>query len=241
MMNILVVNDDGIEAEGIKILQEVMKKYGNVYVSAPLEQQSAKSHSITILNSFKAQKISDTVYGVGGTPADCVKFAIHKFDVEFDLVVSGINDGPNLGGDVFYSGTVAGATEGALYNIPGIALSVGGRRDFTLAKKELENTLDFVILNKLYSNNIVLNINFPNPKFSESKGFKVCKQGKKEYRTTFVEADGLFHNKYEIIQSENDETTDMYAHENGYIGITPLLINRTNIDYIDTLKEKVNQ
>lgn len=236
-MNILVVNDDGIEAEGIKILENALKRFGNVYVSAPLEQQSAMSHSITIRNSFEAKKIKDNVYGVGGTPADCVKFAIHKFDCEFDLVVSGINDGPNLGGDVFYSGTVAGATEGTLNGIPGIAVSVGGRNDFTLAKKELDKTLDYVINNKLYNKDVVLNINFPNPKYTESKGFKFCRQGKKEYRTTFFEKDGLFHNKYEIIQTENDEFSDMHAHENGYIGITPLLINRTNFEYIDVLKK----
>ncbi|QVK21204.1 5'/3'-nucleotidase SurE [Mycoplasmatota bacterium] len=237
-MNILVVNDDGIDAVGISILAKYLEKYGDVFIVAPLQQQSANSHSLTIRRSFKVEKRSERIYGIGGTPADCVKFAKYKFDLEFDLVVSGINDGPNLGNDIFYSGTVAGATEAALNSIPGIAVSVGSKNDFTLAKKELEDVLDYVINEKVYRNNIVLNINFPNNKYSTSKGIRITKQGVRKYETVFELSNDSYKNIATLSLTDNDQDTDVYAWDNGYVSITPLLINRSHVNYIDEIKKR---
>ena len=122
-MNILVVNDDGIDSVGIKILAGKLKKYGSVYVVAPHTEQSGAGHSITIHDPMKLHVRDDFMEGVKawsleGKPADCVKFALYGLNLDIDLVVSGINNGPNLGTDVNYSGTIAGASEGVICGLP---------------------------------------------------------------------------------------------------------------------------
>lgn len=133
-MNILLTNDDGYQADGIRAAYDAMRSHGEVFVVAPLTERSACSHAITLRSPITVQRVDDrqmgTVYAVEGTPADCVRLGVSALlDVRIDLVVSGINRGANVGVDTFYSGTVAGAREGAILEITSIALSQAIRRD----------------------------------------------------------------------------------------------------------------
>ena len=147
-MNILITNDDGINAEGIKILSEAISKIANTYVVAPDSQRSASGHGITldkpilINDEFIAENIK--AYSTSGTPADCVKVGIRAIlkDVEIDLVLSGINNGPNLGTDVIYSGTVAAAVEGLVENKPSIALSYNS---YDISTEEYKEAAEYVV------------------------------------------------------------------------------------------------
>ncbi len=127
-MNILVVNDDGYQAEGLGILARALAPYGNIYISAPKSHQSAKSHSITIRSKIETF-VTEPMYGskatlvVDGSPADAVRLGLKVFDVDFDLVVSGINCGPNIAKDIYYSGTVSAAYEAKILGVDAIAIS----------------------------------------------------------------------------------------------------------------------
>lgn len=234
-MKVLLVNDDGIKAEGLAILKKHLEKYAEVYTVAPLHEQSAKSHSITIRKLFHIEKYDDKTYAVDGTPADCVKFGVHQFD-DIDIVFSGVNDGPNLANDIFYSGTVAGASEAVFNGIPGVALSCGYRGSFDIVDKELDKVLDYIFDNKIYNNKTALNINFPSRGFDTIKGFKYTTQGVKDFKNVFIEREGGFENVYEVVRKSPDEHSDIYAIINGYVSITPLLVNRTDDDYLNNVK-----
>ncbi len=235
-MKVLVVNDDGIEAKGLKVLVKHLKKVADVYVVAPLHEQSAKSHSITIKQLFEVVKYDEKTFAVNGTPADCVKFGVHQFGSDFDVVFSGVNDGPNLANDIFYSGTVAGASEAVFNGIPGVAISCGHKEDFDLVERELDMLIQYVLENKLYNKDIALNINFPAKKFEKSLGIMFTKQGNRDFTNTFVEEENGYRNIYEVAQSTHEEDTDMYANLNGFISITPLIMNRTDHEYLKTAK-----
>ena len=126
-MNILLTNDDGYRAEGIKILGKYISKFGNVTIVAPENNQSTTSHSISLGKPLRCKKISNNIYSISGLPADCVNFAINSEQInkKFDIVISGINDGANVGDDINYSGTVGAAREGYLHGINSIAVSIG--------------------------------------------------------------------------------------------------------------------
>jgi len=240
-MNILVVNDDGIDSIGIRILAECLKKYGNVFVVAPFSEQSGAGHSITIHDSMKLRVRDDYMenvkaWSLEGKPADCVKFALYGLNLEIDLVVSGINTGPNLGTDVNYSGTIAGASEAIICGIPAIALSTDFDH-FTLAKEKLECVLDKIIDDDILSTEVVMNVNFPSKEFSESKGIMITEQGLRPFLHEY-EADGeSYWARGTWDKIENAKGTDTYAYENGYISITPIHINRTDYEYMIKLKK----
>lgn len=231
-MKILIVNDDGIKAKGLEILKESLKKYAEVYVVAPLHEQSAKSHSITIRQHFEIIKYDEKTYAVNGTPADCVKFGVHQFGNDFDVVFSGVNDGPNLANDIFYSGTVAGATEAVFNGIPGVAISCGSKNSFSLVETELDLLLKYIFDNDLPNKNIALNINFPSKKYDKSLGIKFTKQGDRDIKNTFIKEENGYRNVYEVTRHTDEEDSDIYANLNGYISITPLISNRTDFDYL---------
>ncbi len=240
-MNILVVNDDGYQAEGIKILVESLKEYGNVYVMAPETEQSGASHRITVHTFVRIHErdIFGTdvkAWSIEGTPADCVIFALKYLKLDIDLVVSGINNGPNLGTDTIYSGTLAGATEANVHNIPSIAFSVdfGG---FELAKKEIGRILELLIDNNSYSTEYVLNVNFPMKKYEDSKGIMITEQGVRLYHHDFqVEGDKIWAKGW-WDDATNDPQTDVCAYEKGYISISPLGISRAHKKGIKRLKK----
>ena len=139
IMNILLTNDDGYRAEGIKILGKHISKFGNVTIVAPENNQSTTSHSISLGKPLRCKKISNNIYSISGLPADCVNFAINskKINKKFDIVISGINDGANVGDDINYSGTVGAAREGYLHGINSIAVSIVIKKILSLNRLQI--------------------------------------------------------------------------------------------------------
>ena len=170
---ILVTNDDGVTSEGIHALADAMRPLGEVIVVAPLQEASAIGHALTLRRPLRIEAISNGVYGVDGTPTDCVNVAItHVIGEKPDLIVSGINKGWNLGDDVTYSGTVSGALEGALLGIPSVAVSTQNRQnqyEFEPAAKAAASVSEAVLLKGLPKFTL-LNINVP---FGPNRGFRV--------------------------------------------------------------------
>ncbi len=240
-MNILVVNDDGIKSAGIKILAKELKKYGNVYVVAPHTEQSGAGHSITLHNPMKLHEHKDYLedveaWSLEGKPADCVKFALYGLNLDIDLVASGINNGPNLGTDVNYSGTIAGASEGVICGLPAIAFSTDFLH-FGLAEKKLRCVMDKIIDNNLLNPEIVINVNFPAKQYDDAKGIMITEQGLRPFLHEF-ELDGDdYWARGTWDKIENAKGTDTYAFEHGYISINPIKINRTDYEYMIKLKK----
>lgn len=248
-MNILITNDDGIYAQGIIELAKEISKIANVYVVAPEGQRSATGHSITIHSPIMVQEanIGDNIiaYAISGTPADCVKVGIEALfkDVDFDLVLSGINNGSNLGTDVIYSGTVSAAIEGLILNKPSIAISYDELRVENQVYKECTKYVVKLINNikdKLYLlNDCILNVNIPN---TDVKGWKVTKLGERKYDNVMEERISPFGQRYfwiggNIKHMEQDEDSDITCINNGYISITPINIDMTNLKKIQALKD----
>lgn len=241
-MNILVVNDDSINSYGIKILAKKLMKYGQVFVVAPHTEQSAIGHGITIHTPMKLHVQNDFLEGIQawsleGKPADCVKFALYGLHLSIDLVVSGINNGPNVGTDIMYSGTLAGASEAVICGVPAIAISTDFDY-FDLAEDKIECVLDKIIDKNILNSEIVINVNFPSKKFRHSKGIKITEQGLRPYLHEFELEGDVYWAKGTWDVIENGIETDVYAYENGYISITPIQINRTSYTYMEQLKEK---
>lgn len=240
-MNILITNDDGITAKGIQIIAQRLQNSHNILVVAPDSQKSASSHSITLTNPLivkkeKIEGIDAPCFSVSGTPVDCTKIAITTIASEkIDIVVSGINDGFNLGTDVIYSGTVSAAVEGALNNTPAIALSCDGNEEsYEIAADYAEK-----ILNKIRSEkigNTVLNVNIPSISKDKLKGLKVCKIGERNYNNVYVEVEKSDDNVvYKITGAPDDamqDNTDVDMIKEGYITVTPLHYDLTNFNLI---------
>lgn len=230
---ILIANDDGIEADGIGYLRNAVKVFGDVVVVAPLKEMSASSHAVTLKKPIYIKEISRDTFGISGTPADSVIIALfHLLKRQPDYVLSGINLGQNLGEDVFYSGTVAAAREGAIYGIKSAAFSLVVKNGDTeihfdsatiITKMVVEN-----LLNKL-PQGVLLNINIPNAPFKEIKGIKITKLSTRRYKDIIKEeGDYVIIGGHPIWQIE--EGTDVVAVMDGYVSITPLLIDLTNYE-----------
>ena len=248
-MNIFITNDDGINAEGIKILAQEISKIANTYVVAPDSPRSASGHAITlhkpilINDEFIAENVD--AYSTSGTPSDCVKVGIEAIlkDVEIDLVLSGINNGPNLGNDVIYSGTVAAAIEGLIEKKPSIALSCNSSK---VSTEEYEEAAKYTValvkklevnLDKL--NGIILNVNFPK---GDKKGVKITKLGERVYNNVMDDRKSLRGQRYvwmggDLADVPQDKDSDIVAVENGYVSITPVHIDMTNLSKMKTLKD----
>ena len=236
---ILVVNDDGYDALGIKILATHLMKYGDVTVYAPSEGQSAQSQAITCFTHIKREEVFDfpyKCYKVFGKPADCVRMATGLED--FDLVVSGINNGFNLGIDTLYSGTIGAALDANLHGISSIALSAPRGKI-----AEFESMLDTVLdkcfeLEKAFNNEMYcLNVNFPKDKES-CKGFKLTRVGYFVDNIEMIEYnDGFRPAKYNQDYDRNDLSIDYAAHMAGYISISPLTWDKTHNPHLELLKK----
>jgi 5'-nucleotidase len=227
MMRILVTNDDGYRSEGIHALAKALGNVGDVTVVAPVLEASAIGHALTLRHPLRLESIADRVFAVDGTPTDCVNVAIaHVFKGLPDLVVSGINKGWNLGDDVTYSGTVAGALEGALLGIPSIAASLRHTRgdyDFTHAARAAALIADAILKRPLPARTF-LNINVPK---GQPKGYRVTVQAKRNHITSVVERhDPKGRPYYWIEEGQNDwqphDRSDYQAVRDGYVSITPL-------------------
>jgi 5'-nucleotidase len=248
-LKILISNDDGIMAPGIAILKKYLEKEHEVYVVAPDVERSATGHAITIRQPLWAKevKFGDMLFGyaVNGTPADSVKIgleAIHK-KIKFDIVISGINKGANLGTDILYSGTVSAALEGALNGVPSIAISCYDfiEPNYDDAAKILFDLLRKIDLEK-WPEFTTLNINVPKIPYDEIKGIKITKQSKRRYDDYFEERKDPYGNSYywmlgKIVEDDNDENSDYSAINNGYVSVTPISVFLTKEDYIEDLKE----
>ena len=247
-MNILITNDDGIYADGIIELAKEISNIANVYVVAPESQKSATGHSITIHRPIMVQEanMGDKIkaYCISGTPADCVKVGIEGIfkDINFDLVLSGINNGPNLGTDVIYSGTVSAAIEGLVLNKPAIAVSYNEFKVKSEVYKEGAKHIVKLINNikdKLHLlSDCILNVNIPN---TEVKGWKITKLGERKYDNVMEERISPFGQRYfwiggNIKDIDQDEDSDITCVNNGYISITPVNIEMTNLEKFEMLK-----
>ncbi|WGS64631.1 5'/3'-nucleotidase SurE [Marinitoga aeolica] len=248
-MNILVTNDDGIMAPGIFILKKELEKKHNVYIVAPDIERSATGHAITIRNPLWAKKIflnnEFLGYAVNGTPADCVKLGLEAIynNIEFDIIISGINKGPNLGTDLLYSGTVSGALEGSLNGYPAIAISSANYQNpnYETAAKFISDFLenpDFIAMPDFSA----LNINVPNVEYSEIKGFKITRQSKRRYKDYFEPRKDPYGNTYywmlgEIIEDDNEEDSDYFVLKENYVSITPIKSFLTDFEYMKKLKK----
>ena len=251
MPKILITNDDSFEAKGLEILIEAVKDLAEVYVIAPAHHKSACSHSITITKPLKLKKIKTNFYKLDdGTPADCIYIGIDKFfkDSLPDLVLSGINHGANLGEDVNYSGTVAGAFEGAIHNIPSIAFSQL-LKSFDNPPTEInwEQTKEVVkdIVKKVLDKEIniphreILNVNIPNTK--KIKGYKITKLGYRIFEFDLhTNKDPRGEEYYWLgihpLAFKEEKETDFNAIKNGYVSITPLTMDRTSYNTLQKLK-----
>ncbi|WP_373898086.1 5'/3'-nucleotidase SurE [Haloimpatiens sp. FM7315] len=243
-MNILITNDDGISAKGIRALaKEVIKKH-NIIIVAPREQQSASSHSISINKPLKIRKekledLDCMAYSLVGTPADCTQAGLSLLGENIDLVISGINRGANSGTDVLYSGTVSAATEGALYGVPSIAISMQvdfnkDDEDYGKAAKWISVILEMV-QDKCLRDDVVLNINVPNVREEEIKGVKVCRMGKATYKSRYIlieDKEDKVYLKNGIRNESKDKDTDLYFLSQGYVTVTPLHFDFTNFNII---------
>lgn len=226
-MRILVTNDDGIRAEGIKILVEIAKKYGEVIVVAPTTEQSAKSHSIEIKKAIKIDKVDmfDGVdaYSVGSTPADCVRFAEYGLKDNFDIVFSGVNRGYNLGDDILYSGTVSAAMEAGLMGKKALAFSV--IYNSFEGTKHIEKAINYIFENKLLEKHNLYNINLP----ENANGIRMTKQGNTHFDTYFSLEEGMYYQKGEphFEKELGKKDSDICAVLEDQISITPLTVDRT--------------
>lgn len=200
-------------------------------VVAPTIEQSATSHALTLrrgLNKIKHTDMFDKVstYSIDGSPADCVKFAFHVLAFDFDLVLSGVNDGLNMGDDIMYSGTVAGASEAGFLGRKGIALSCV-KGDLTGFNEGFESFWDNFLQSDIINDANVFNVNFPN----KHQGIKVTHQGYNPFNTIFEQgADNLYYSKghSQYLEDNNLETSDIKAYHEGYISVTPITLNRTD-------------
>lgn len=237
---ILVTNDDGITAPGIRTLIEIMNEIGTVVVVAPDSPQSAMGHAITINSTLYCDPIKITdgpqeEYSCSGTPADCVKLAMNELlDRKPDLCVSGINHGSNSSINVIYSGTMSAAMEAAIEGIPSIGFSLldfSWNADFNPIRKYVKKITEQALLNGI-PKDVVLNVNFPKRKEDEIKGIKVCRQAKANWVEEFDKRKNPMGRDYywltgNFINEDKGEDTDEWALSQGYISIVPTQFDLT--------------
>jgi 5'-nucleotidase len=248
---ILISNDDGVHAKGLKELIEAVRPFGDLFVVAPETGESGMSHAITIKNPLRVSKISEekglTIYSCSGTPVDSVKIALNKLiDRKPDLLLSGINHGSNASISVIYSGTLGAAREGCINRIPSIGFSVTDHdknADFTTAFDYVRTIVKDVIENGLEEDTF-LNVNIPAVEKEKIKGIRVSSQTngvwKQEYEERVDPHEGVYYwltgffDNYEKDNKDSDE----WALNNNYVAIVPIKINSTNFDYIKNLKNR---
>ncbi len=244
---ILVTNDDGIYTDGIYWLWEAVKDFGNALVVAPDTEKSAVGHAITITNPLRTKYVNRrggfSGYAVNGTPADCVKIAVRSIlKSPPDLVVSGINYGANVGTNVIYSGTVSAATEGTIFGIPSIAVSIDSHhpKDFKSAMDITQNTLKKVLKFGLPEGTL-LNVNVPDIPDEKIKGTRITTQGNAYFKDRFEKREDPRGNIYywmtgESIDPDSSGNTDSRALKDGYISVTPIHYRLTNESFMSDLE-----
>ena len=247
---ILLTNADGIKAQDIKTLYYLFSQDENydVRIVAPDREKSMVGHTITIFDPITVKKeyVNEFFYGysVGGTPADCVKLAITTLlEKKPDILISGINRGANIGENIIYSGIVSAATEGTIYEVPSIAVSIDNFKyvDYTFAAEFTKNIADLVLNLESIPNRILLNINLPNAPQKEIRGIKITHQSKVRFKDLFIKwvdvrgieyywMDGEFEDIY------YDEEGDFAALRDNFISITPIQHDMTDYKKIKYFK-----
>jgi 5'-nucleotidase len=231
---ILVTNDDGVHANGIQALRRAAAVLGDVVVVAPTHEQSARSHAITIDRPLRHIEHDRDLHSIDGTPADCVYLAL--FERRFlprrpDLVLSGINHGPNLGTSVFYSGTVAAAREAAMRGIPALALSAVPDADFThAAQQTIEIARRFMQVVRPDEHAMLLNVNFPK---HPCRGMRVSRVGRQLYEERVIPRFDPSGREYfwiggRVTEGTETEGTDAHTVSLGYASLTPLALEATS-------------
>lgn len=235
-MNILLTNDDGYDSYGIKIIKPILEKYGKVVIAAPLGHMSAKSVSITIDRAIRVIKTEDDVFAIDGTPADCVSFALTALDTKFDLVISGCNNGFNIGYDTIYSGTVGAALQALVRRKPAIAISCDF--NFDLVEEHLDEVLDYIFKNNLLSTEYLLNVNFP--KGEVVKGIKLAPLYCCEHGDIYLKEGDNEYRAHRHFQEDFDDEpdSDCYLVNHGYVSITPLSKTNFHKSVLEEIKNK---
>lgn len=237
---ILVTNDDGITAPGVRHLIRIMNKIGDVVVVAPDSPQSGMGHAITVNNVLYCNPITiddgpQIEYNCSGTPADCVKMAINEIlNRKPDLCVSGVNHGANSSINVIYSGTMSAAVEAGIEGVPAIGFSLldyNYHADFKQAEQYITE-ITLTALEKGIPEGIVLNVNIPKLKKDDIKGVKICRQANAYWREDFDKRKSPFGQEYywlsgELINQDKGEDTDLWALDNGYISVVPVQFDLT--------------
>ena len=250
-MNILLTNDDGIWAPGLRSLYKALTDAGHeVTVVAPLTEQSAVGHAVTLSSPLRIKKVNDGPFqgfGVSGSPVDCVKIALGTvYNLEPDVLISGINNGANVGVDILYSGTVAAATEAALVGIPALAVSVDdfNPQDLTQQAAYVCSLMQRVQWTALPERR-VLNLNFPKCALQESLGLRLCPQTQAVYEDWYDERTDPRGRSYfwlcgEILPQNLEPDTDRTLLTEGYITLTPLTFDFTDYQLMQELEERVH-
>lgn len=242
---ILLSNDDGVNAPGLTALRREMASIGRAIVVAPDREMSAASHSLTVHVPLRANRVADDVIKVEGTPTDCVLLAVqHLLPERPDLVVSGINRGPNLGNDVTYSGTVAAAMEGTLLGIPSIAVSLDrsqeGEYDYCFAAS-IARELALIVLEKGLPEGTLLNVNVPNRPPEEIRGIATARLGKQIYEESIVKKTDPRGRTYywiggQVSTPKVELDTDLAIVADGWVSVTPIELDMTDYDTLEVLR-----
>lgn len=231
-INILISNDDGVDAPGIEILATHIGKNHQVTVVAPDKNRSGSSSALTLDVPLRCKRMKNGFFSVSGTPCDCVHLGSHRLmEKKPDMVISGINDGPNLGDDVMYSGTVAAAMEGRHLGFPAVAISLGSRNGthYDTAAQVMTRML-FRLRAHTLSSNLILNVNVPDLPMSEIRGYKLTRLGCRHRADTIVKSSDPKGNDVYWIGPPSEpqdvgEGTDFHALALGYVSITPLVVD----------------
>ena len=244
-MLILLSNDDGFRSEGLIALKNELSKTDEVWVVAPEREQTCISHAITLHKPLRITDHGDRLFSTNGTPADAVLLGLRVVLPRTpDLVVSGVNTGPNMGQDVVYSGTVAAAREGAFVGLSAIACSLSARRAFRFdtAVRAVSHIVD-AIRDRIGSDDVFMNVNIPNIPWDMLQGFVVTRLGRRIYNGKVIERIDPRGGKYYWVGSdgverfESIEGSDFHAVEKGYVSITPLHWDTTSHRNIEKFKQ----
>ncbi|EKO3932220.1 5'/3'-nucleotidase SurE [Vibrio fluvialis] len=232
-LKILLSNDDGVYAEGIRALAYALADLAEIIIVAPDRNRSGASNSLTLEQPLRVTRIEPNTYSVQGTPTDCVHFALNELlkDELPDLVLSGINHGANLGDDVLYSGTVAAAMEGHFLGVQSIAFSLVGKHHFATAGK-IARQLVLQHLSSPIPTNRLINVNIPDLPFDKLKGQQVTRLGARHHAESMIkQKDPRGHDIYWLgppgKEQDAGEGTDFHAVEHGYVSITPMQVDLT--------------
>ncbi|WP_428771486.1 5'/3'-nucleotidase SurE [Vibrio sp.] len=240
-LNILISNDDGVHAVGIRTMANVLQDIANVTIVAPDRNRSGASNSLTLEQPLRVNQIEPQIYSVQGTPTDCVHFALNelmKNDLP-DLVLSGINHGANLGDDVLYSGTVAAAMEGHFLGVQAMAFSLNGKQHFDTAAAICRQLVEQHLRRPVPTNRL-LNINIPDVSQQQLAGIQVTRLGARHHAEDMIrQKDPRGHDIYWLgppgREQDAGEGTDFCAIEQGYVSITPLQVDLTAHESIITM------